>query len=126
MKKQPTRITAYDWFCLATSMILVCLGLYSCSPAKRLARLSIIHPDVAASVFSRLYPIHSIDSNSVEHRPGAVMFIRDTVTIECPPAGADHPAARILRVPCPPVAHRTDTVIISKFKQIQDPGVIAE
>lgn len=82
-----------------------------------------MHPGVVGGLCSDFYPPTESITERIEYLPGEVLIIPgDTVNVDCDTVGP----GELVRIPCPPSSHRTDTVYRDRQTQLVDRGRIQE
>lgn len=111
----------------ATILIITLALCSSCytpqRAAKQVAKAQAVHPVVVGGLCSDFYPPTESITERIEYLPGEVRIIPgDTVIVDCDTVSS----GELVRIPCPPSSHRTDTIYRYLQTQVVDKGRIQE
>lgn len=114
--KQNNIFTLLMALCL---IILVWIALSSCSTYNRgyrkITKGHLISPKASAYFCAVTYPPVSRVDSFVEYREGEIFYTVDSVMVDCDTVKVKGDT-RVIKLPCPPCPHKTDTLYIRTNK----------
>lgn len=102
------------------TLAMMLVGCYTQKKARRqVVKAQAVHPYVVSSLCGDLYPPLTLIKDSVIHKKGETL-ISDTLfmTVDCDTVFNEVSKTKLVKVPCPHAVLRTDTIFITKERQV--------